>query len=368
MKINENVKWTNSSQFNVSKYYRLYNKVRCRLSKLQMQYNLLCKRDPEFELNTDLSMYHEEIKEIYKVFDRLVSNSFICNEGTYKLVYAWFKQYPESLKDHSIRLLGDYIENKDRSRVKLNFMIKEFENIEDEIEKKEMIKKIESERYYVDTLEEFKKRMKSACLSSRKQELMFRLYNEMIQRKGWFGLFNTLTVSPECHEEVFGENSKAWTDYVRLVDRQVGIRCFGTWKQAIKERNLGNEFHRYFAVVERGANTGRLHIHVLHMMKKLPYGSYDPNRGCVTPCRRELGVFKTYWKFGYSSPIMVRFNINDGYGKLFWRWPYEMKGKQAVPVEVSNEMKIVNYLGKYLVKSYSVKTKKGDLIWRTRMS
>jgi hypothetical protein len=188
------------------------------------------------------------------------------------------------------------------------------------------------------------------------------------RKKDWYIVFNTLTVAPENIKKVFNQGATGWTDYVRRVDREIGIRVSGNWRDAIKDRSQGKEFHRYFAVVEKGEKTGQLHIHVIHLMKKLPYGSYDPNRGAGIPKNREISIMKKYWQLGYSMPIAVRFNTNDSYGKLGWRYPYEEKEDgDFKPLKCTNEIALVQYIGKYMTKNLNQR-KVGVTTWRTRLS
>lgn len=170
--------------------------------------------------------------------------------------------------------------------------------------------------------------------------------------QNWFMIFNTLTVAPGSYYKVFSKKSRAFRDYIRKIDRSI-------------EKVCGNSepYHTYFAVVEEGAQHGRLHIHVVHFCKKLPAGSQDPNTGKDIPTRRELNTFKTHWPHGFSSPIMVRYAPNDAYGLSGYRWPFDLKTN--APLKVRSQHRLANYLTKYITKSYH-SPKREKLLWRIR--
>ena len=169
--------------------------------------------------------------------------------------------------------------------------------------------------------------------------------------------------------KVFGKDSKVWTDYVRRFDRSIGIKLFGSWRKAILARKNGDDFHSYFAVVERGSKTGRLHIHVVHMMKCLPSGCFDPNSGRAVPNLREVSKLKVFWEYGFSSPVAVRFNNADAYAKLYWRWPVKMLASGIFdPLPCKEPEALVQYIGKYITKEYEKALDKEFVRWRIRMS
>lgn len=175
-------------------------------------------------------------------------------------------------------------------------------------------------------------------------------------KDGWFMIFNTLTVRPDQYWNVFDNDSKAWSDYVRKLDRAVKKQCPHT-----------DEYHSYFAAVEEGTQTGRLHIHVLHMVKALPEGCRDPNTGLTEPVKREIAKLKTerLWPHGFSAPIAVRTAPNDAYGLAGWRWPLDPKTKQGLRTQ--SAMKVAGYVGKYVTKTYA-SAKRSEYLWRVRKS
>ncbi|AXH76710.1 MAG: protein A* [Microviridae sp.] len=167
-------------------------------------------------------------------------------------------------------------------------------------------------------------------------------------------------------ERVFppkGHKSSAWTDYVRSVDRYFGEAAHGSYRKALKS---GEDYHSYFAVVEKGSKTGRLHIHVVHCFKTMPRDFTDPNLGVSVPYRREIVALKNFWTYGFSSPIAIRFNAMDSFAQVGWRWPVKLKEDSYVPVMSKPFAAIVSYVGKYLTKALA--DKEVGCIWRTRTS
>ena len=188
----------------------------------------------------------------------------------------------------------------------------------------------------------------------------FDLEQEIAYRSasGWFFLFNTLTVAPYNYGAIFSSDSTAWKDYIRKADNLFAAAAYGSKRNAI-----GKDFHSYFGVVEKGGNTGRLHIHVLHAFVALPDSWQDPNYGRKHPVLREISAAKGLWEHGFSSPIAVRYSLNDAYGKLNWRWPHDVKSGQGIAAKGC--MAIAGYMTKYINKSY---LSKDTDEWRVRKS
>lgn len=176
---------------------------------------------------------------------------------------------------------------------------------------------------------------------------------------GWFMLFNTLTVAPEHYHTVFSPESTAFKDYVRHIDKLFARAAYGSFKKA-----KGEDYHQYFAVTEEGGKHGRLHIHVLHCFKELP--NYpDPNAGRIAPRYRELQQFKQCWPYGFSTPIMVRYSLNDAYGRKGFKWPLDHKtGK---PLQAKGPLVVAGYMAKYISKGY-VSPKRSLYQWRVKKS
>jgi len=203
---------------------------------------------------------------------------------------------------------------------------------------------------------EGKERAKKARVACHKYRLLeqFRICKE----EGWYCVFDTLTVADWKVEEVFGQDSMVFRDYVRRVRRRVGAHLYGSVAAADRCASPSDYFH-YFAVVEREP---RLHIHVVMFLKALPPEmARDPNSGVFDGENRCISALKKYWQGGYSEPIAVRFSGYDPYGKLGWKWPLRA-GKALTPKPVEA---LAQYVLKYINKSYG---KELDGKWRTRMS
>ena len=99
-------------------------------------------------------------------------------------------------------------------------------------------------------------------------------------KEGWAVVFNTLTVEPEYYDDVFRTGSNLWRNYIRTIDRAVAKSIFGSYRQ-----RDGSDYFNYCAIVEHGSDTGRLHIHCIMSMRKLPKGCLDPNIGLAVPDR-----------------------------------------------------------------------------------
>lgn len=178
-------------------------------------------------------------------------------------------------------------------------------------------------------------------------------------KDGWFMLFNTLTVAPEHYHTVFTPESTAFKDYVRHIDKLFARAAYGSYKKA-----KGKDYHQYFAVTEEGGKHGRLHIHVLHCFKELP--NYpDPNAGRIAPRYRELPQFKQCWPYGFSTPIMVRYSLNDAYGQRGFKWPLDHKTMK--PLQAKGPLVVAGYMAKYISKGY-VSPKRSLYQWRVKKS
>lgn len=341
------------SSFNMNKVYCLYNRINGRMNKLIIYFTNNCDHLDKFK-----SGFEDEIEYLQSLLNRLDINSVICN--TYFEVLRDFKVFPLKFEDHCIKLFGSFTPFKYDPRMRLNAY-----------ERYGAAKEVlERERYKVNFLQSLLDKYEEFGRLACKTEVLRRLKLEIEHRnaQGWYFVFNTLTVSPEYFSKVFPESgsSTVWTDYVRSLDRYFGEAAFGSFREAARRRRAGEDFHFYFAVVERGSKSGRLHIHVLHMFKSIPKDFSDPNFGLSVPYRREIEAMKCFWNFGFSSPIAVRFSAMDNFAKLGWRWPVKRVGSTYEAVMAKPFEAIVSYIGKYVQKSYL--EKEVGCIWRTRMS
>lgn len=187
-----------------------------------------------------------------------------------------------------------------------------------------------------------------------------RLKLELLDKKDkWYIVFSTLTVDAENYEDVFKKGSDCWRNYIRTIDRKVARDVYGSYRKA-----KGKEYFKYFAVVEHGGTTGRLHIHTLMFMESL-IGCQDPNYGRQIPDYYEIKCLTEYWKYGFSSHRAVRFSANDSYGRAGWRWIVDKEGQ---PVGNSTVGKVAGYLTKYIMKSKQYKIKGEITSWKIKVT
>ena len=201
--------------------------------------------------------------------------------------------------------------------------------------------------------------MNDAGQQKRANQHRFLLMCEIAYRtkQNWFMVFNTLTVDRENHDVVFSKDSRAFYDYVRRFDNAVATATFGSVRKA------EGDYHTYFACVEEGGNTGRLHIHVLHLCRQLPMECDDPNKGLPFPRLRELKILSTLWPYGYSSPVMVRYSPRDAYGLAGYRWPIDPKTGGALTI--GSPLRVASYISKYITKGFN-SCNRDKLLWRVR--
>lgn len=188
--------------------------------------------------------------------------------------------------------------------------------------------------------------LKIAKIKARITEQKWRLRQELTEKahQGYYIIFDTLTIDPKHYKNVWAQSSKIFTEYKNF------------YKKA------SNNTHSYFAVREAGELKGRLHIHVIHTMKEMPKKwKIDPNQNKLIPINREIHLAKKAWKYGFSAPIAVRFNTQDAFSRLGWKWPI----KKGLSLESSNPSKMANYLGKYLTQTLN---HKGTTKWKTKIS
>ena len=208
--------------------------------------------------------------------------------------------------------------------------------------------------------EEFMEKMIKISRQKSKHELSWRLlcHVERRARQNVKMVFNTLTIRNDVDPEV--ALREGFNDYIEKFDTATGIQVHGSRRKAHRARKEPEGwYHDYFAVVERGGKSSRLHVHVLHFCRELPRGCVDPNSGRVGGKRRIIDGLRNYWQYGFSMPIAVRFSFDDGYGKLNWAWP--STAKRGRPGSIAS------YLTKYIEKSLTDQ-KRGVRSWRTRTS
>ncbi len=215
----------------------------------------------------------------------------------------------------------------------------------------------------VDILEQ--EMLRTLALTSKEQrvrELQTRILLEIIEKnyKGWFTVFNTLTVTNNHMIKVFEKDSRVFEKYILSINYAIKKEAE---LQDEKDYKKVSEYHSYFAVVEKGGETGRLHFHCLHFIKYCPRDCSDPNYGRSIPDHRIIAAFRTYWRWGFSAPIAVRYGAMDNFARAGWRWPVKRVAARHIPIEFSNPLRMARYMAKYILKS-----EKDIFSWRTRMT
>lgn len=192
--------------------------------------------------------------------------------------------------------------------------------------------------------------------NKRKSMYTQRLINEILclHDDGWFFVFDTLTLD-DVRLDNFYANKTAMRDYFRKIGNEV-----------LKAENRSvndsyNDCYKYFCVPEFGTDNGRLHFHVLHCIRTLPFQCKDPNYGKKTRNYREIRFFKQFWNYGFSSPIAVRYT-NDAFTKKGWLWVVD-KNKQ--PLKAKPPVAVALYICKYVSKqiNQTQSIKRGEEKW-----
>ncbi len=203
---------------------------------------------------------------------------------------------------------------------------------------------------------------KESSIQITKERLRLEFYDKV--NKKWFMVFSTLTVDPEYYNEVFRKGSDCWRNYIRTIERKVAKSCYGSYRKA-----KGKEYFKYFAVVEEGGETDRLHIHVVMFMKH-HIEMIDPNIGLAIPDKREIKCLCHLWQYGFSTHTPVRFNNSDAWGLLQWRWSvqYNEETNNYQPIDNSTIGKMQGYLIKYVMKSKKIKLEGEVYSWKIKMT
>jgi len=349
-----------------NKQLALYRRLKSRLSALKYHYDRI-------KLDDD-TLYSKHVFVLSRCIYLLDNTNFICNKA-YKTAHLCFSFFPTSNDDHVIKLFGRTLRRVSQLEYRLTDACRELKyakKYNKNVEKYQ--KKLESAESAFKLYQSFKAKIREENLSQRRSILKKRLRYAIAEsaNSGWFMVFASLTADDFNLPLVFKYDSTSWTDYVRSVDRAVGIRCHGSWDNAVSARSRGDDFHKYFAVVELGSKRGRPHIHVIHMMKQLPAGCTDPNLTLSgIPYRLNIDGMRHFWPHGQNSTwIPMRYSNSDAFSKLNWRWPSPKNKKTGkyVPVPVGSAMRVANYVCKYINKSYSEDTQRKAVIWRTKMS
>lgn len=302
---------------------------------------------------------------------------YIIQLDVYSVICNTISGYPARTCDHVRKYLGIYIprrKNWERDlaekRLKPDVLRKENAHPAE-------IKEAELQLTSAIVADVVRREMRDKTIKTRVYDTQTRWILETSRRvhEGWFVIYNTLTCNDDTYRDVFRSGSSAWTDYVRKVDREVGIALHGSWRKALAARSCGDEWHTYYAVVERGEKRGRYHIHCVHHLKALPRMAMDANAGRTRPVYTQLACFWEFWPHGHSVPKMCRFGAFDAFGLIGYVWPCEMVARGVYkPIDISGPAALAGYLAKYLTKRHEREAegeenqKSEVLIWRSRQS
>lgn len=196
-------------------------------------------------------------------------------------------------------------------------------------------------------------------LKSRRVTYIQRLKNavSLAHNQGWYMAFDTLTLSDDGVSR-FYKDPHAIRDYCRKVGRLVN-ESLGLPKDSSTADN-----YQFFCVPEYGTKNGRLHFHIIHLMKKLPLNTRDPNFGLQNPTNRLLPTLRGLWSYGMSMPLMVRYHT-DKYGRDGWRSPADSVTGEKLDTKPVDA--VCNYIAKYIAKQtdykIAMKLKRGKEQW-----
>lgn len=189
-----------------------------------------------------------------------------------------------------------------------------------------------------------------------------RIKNEikLAVEKGWFIVFDTLTLSDDKMKD-FYDNPTALRDYFR----SVCFKVLAANNMPMRTKNK-SDFYRYIAIPEFGTENGRIHWHVVHFMKSLPKGTFDPNYGRKIPNYLMIKTMHGRWKYGFNAPIQVRYT-GDAFTQAGWRWPSDKNGKRR---EASHPVQVAVYVTKYVTKKIGqdvIRKNPKDNQWNSRL-
>jgi len=356
----------------VDKYCRLRFHIQGRINQLTKYF----KYSKHIQPHTHHKFYEEinELKKLTHQVDEITvspknGETMLKVSSRYKDIRHQWQMYPKKFPDHCIKIFNQYVKTKYNPEIEIQHMKNN----------NAPPKQIQKRKEEIRIMKKFLENIEKSQQEKRKKELLNRLSIEIETRtqEGWYLIFNTLTVDNENLSRVFPAKAGSpsvskktknyWTEYIRKCNNEFNKAKYGKRKNAKIAKQNNEISNTYFAVVERGSRNGRKHIHVLHALAKLPKNFSDPNKGRQIPNHREIQEMKKWWKYGNSSPIAVRLSGFDNFTKNKWRWPVTNINNNWQPIPEKPPAALVNYLGKYITKSYN-DFKNGGKTWRTRIS
>ena len=173
-----------------------------------------------------------------------------------------------------------------------------------------------------------------------------RLMNE----KGWYPFFVTLTVDPRYHdpEEVFGVGAKALGNYFQRLAR-VSMKACGLTRSEMHKASDRDYLHHFFSV-EHGKSGKHHHAHGLLWFRAIPDSwKLDPNFGQRHSTERRCRPLESYWTYCVPDqrPANYYWFLGCPWQQLGHRIPVDQfgNGLTLLPPEMGG-----SYCAKYMGK------------------
>ncbi len=211
--------------------------------------------------------------------------------------------------------------------------------------------------------------LRESNLTARATEYRRRLHAEFLDayRRGWYIIFNTLTISSEHYLDFTFNGNRHVSQYNRSIGRAVCSHIYGSRRAG--EDIPVSDYYRYFGVPELGGKTGRLHFHTFHFCKDIPDSWKKDPMPHANSVNVVIDALRPYWKFGISLPQAVRIDTGDVWSKLGWFWPNKRVSNRVIPKDIFGIGRAAGYPVKYITKDkFSRMNRKGDCLWRVAMS
>lgn len=196
--------------------------------------------------------------------------------------------------------------------------------------------------------DEAAKELIKAQYKSRAAQWTQRVLNEMrlAHENGWYIVFDTLSLDDGWVRR-FYEDKHCLRDYFRNIKRCVMAA------EGVPVKSTGFDGYKYYCTPEYGSKEGRLHFHVVHLMRTLPSDARDPNLNVMKRTKREIHCLKKYWQYGFTSPIAVRYS-GDAFTRDGWFWPQDSSGKAILS---KPWQAVAYYVTKYVTKKVELDIK-----------
>lgn len=193
-----------------------------------------------------------------------------------------------------------------------------------------------------------------------KQKLKWSL--KCAHESGWYIIFDTVTLQ---NEKLFNycADETAVRDYTKACANMVMDAEIKDGLYEKKNKPGSNKYYQYFCAPEYGSANGRLHFHILHLVRTLPENMrQDPCKGMNPVQQKEFKTtgkeqadaqnivtpFKDLWKYGIiQKTLAVRYD-NDAYKKDGWKTPVDQVTGETKRGRVMDM--VANYVTKYVTK------------------